>query len=292
MNRVKQPRNWTKRLVLLFAGLVVISMMLRWFEHSQVFQPTRLMGISGAELRQLGGQDVIFQSADGIKLNGWFFPGSTNSEGRVQAVLVCHGNGGNISHRVELAEALRSTGMSVFLLDYRGYGRSEGRPSEEGTYQDAVAAYHWLTAKGFEPGRILVYGESLGGGVASELAVRAQTAGLVLQSTFTSIPDLGAELFPWLPVRWLGRVRYETLSKLPRLEVPILVMHSRSDEIVGFRHAQKNFAAAHPPKLFWEIEGTHNSALENRTNFLAGIAGLLKLIEEKSKIATPGPGSQ
>ena len=116
------------------------------------------------------------------------------------------------------APLLLATGVNVFVFDYRGYGRSQGRPSEEGTYRDAQAAYQWLRQKGFPGTNIIAFGESLGGGVAAELAVRETVGGLVLQSTFTSIPDMGAELFPWLPVRWLGTIRYDTRSKLPRLQ--------------------------------------------------------------------------
>src|SRR5262249_52582451 len=146
--------------------------------------------------------DVYFETADNVRLNGWFFPAGTNSPRAALAVLVCHGNAGNISHRLELCRALLATGVSVFVFDYRGYGRSKGRPSEEGTYRDAQAAYRWLQEKGFAGSNILAYGESLGGGVAAELALRERLGGLILQSTFTSIPDIGAELFPWLPVRW------------------------------------------------------------------------------------------
>jgi fermentation-respiration switch protein FrsA (DUF1100 family) len=194
-------------------------------------------------------------------------------------MLVCHGNAGNISHRLDTCIALLATGVNVFVFDYRGYGRSEGRPSEEGTYRDAQAAYQWLRQKGFPGTNIVAFGESLGGGVATELAVREPVGGLVLQSTFTSIPDMGAELFPWLPVRWLGTIRYDTHSKLPRLKVPVLVMHSPADELVGFHHGQRNFAAANEPKLFWELRGDHNNPLADTKHFIAGMEKFLTLIE-------------
>ena len=177
--------------------------MFRWFEHSQVYHPDRVLTATGAELGRPF-EDVSFKASDGVELNGWFFPASTNSPRRHLAVLVCHGNAGNIGHRLDTCAALLATGVNVFVFDYRGYGRSQGRPSEEGTYRDAQAAYRWLRQKGFAGTNIIAFGESLGGGVAAELAVRETVGGLVLQSTFTSIPDMGAELFPWLPVRWLG----------------------------------------------------------------------------------------
>jgi len=275
MNR---RRKLTKTLIELLATCLLIVIMLRWFEHSQVYHPDRVLAATGAALGR-SFEDVSFKASDGVELNGWFFPASTNSHRPRLAVLVCHGNAGNISHRLDTCIALLATGVNVFVFDYRGYGRSEGRPSEEGTYRDAQAAYQWLRQKGFPGTNIIAFGESLGGGVAAELAAREPVGGLVLQSTFTSIPDMGAELFPWLPVRWLGTIRYDTHSKLPRLKVPVLVMHSPVDELVGFHHGQRNFAAANQPKLFWELRGDHNNPLADTQHFIAGIEKFLSLIE-------------
>jgi len=255
--------------------------MLRWFEHSQVYCPDRILQTTGAELGRPF-QDVYFRASDGVELNGWFFPSDTNSARSAQVVLLCHGNAGNISHRLDMAQALLSTGVNVFLFDYRGYGRSQGHPSEEGTYRDAEAAYQWLEQRGFAGRHILVFGESLGGGVAAELATRVVTAGLVLQSTFTCIPDIGAELFPWLPVRWLSSIKYDTLSKLPRIKAPILVMHSRGDTLIRFRHSERNFAAAQEPKLFCELVGDHNDPLTDRTQFIADFEKFLALVTKQT----------
>ncbi len=137
----------------------------------------------------------------------------------------------------------------------------------------------WLQQKGFAGTNIIAFGESLGGGVAAELAVREPVGGLVLESTFTSIPDIGAELFPWLPVRWLAKIRYDTRSKLPGLRVPVLVLHSPADELVGIHHAKANFAAANGPKLFWELQGDHNNPLADPKQFIAGLEKFLSLIK-------------
>ena len=245
--------------------------MLRWFEHSQVYHPDRILTATGAELGRPF-EDVFFKASDGVALNGWFFPAAFNSARRQLALLVCHGNAGNISHRLQLCEALLQTGVNVFLFDYRGYGRSEGRPGEEGTYCDAQAAHHWLVQKGIAGRNIIVFGESLGGGIASELALREACGGLVLQNTFSCLGDLGPELFPWLPVRWISTLKYETCARLPRLKIPVLVMHSRGDRLVGFHHAEKNFALANQPKLFWELKGGHNDAVfDDRENFIMGM---------------------
>jgi fermentation-respiration switch protein FrsA (DUF1100 family) len=257
---------------------LTLLFMLRWFEHNQVYHPLRQLDASGADLDPAF-EDASFHSRDGLRLNGWFFPARTNTSRVELVMLICHGNGGNISHRLGTCDALLSTGVNVFVFDYRGYGRSQGRPSEEGTYLDAQAAYQWLRQKGFAGTNILVHGESLGGGVGAELALREPIGGLVLLSTFTSIPDIGVELFPWLPVRLLARIKYETHRKLPRIHVPLLVMHSRADSLVAFRHAEQNFAAANEPKLFWELRGGHNEMLSDREQFIAGIEKFLTVVE-------------
>jgi fermentation-respiration switch protein FrsA (DUF1100 family) len=274
-------RKLAKTLIELLVTCLLIFLMLRWFEHSQVYHPDRVLAATGAELGRPF-ENVPFQASDGVELNGWFFPASTNSPRPRLAVLVCHGNAGNISHRLGLCAALLATGVNVFVFDYRGYGRSQGRPSEEGTYRDAQAAYQWLRQKGFPGTNIIAFGESLGGGVAAELAARATVGGLVLQSTFTSIPDMGAELFPWLPVRWLGTIHYDTRSKLPRLKVPVLVMHSPADGMIAFHHGQSNFAAANEPKLFWELRGEHNDPLADAQHFIAGLEQFLSLIASRA----------
>jgi hypothetical protein len=263
--------------LLLFGGFCFF--MLRWWEHRQVYHPSRELEAAGAELGRPF-EDVHFTAADGIELHGWFFPADTNSPRAHLALLICHGNGGNISHRLGLCAALLETGASVFVFDYRGYGQSRGRPGEEGTYRDAQAARQWLRQKGFGGEQIIAFGESLGGGVASDLALREALGGVVLQSTFTSIPDIGKELFPWLPVRSIGTIKYDTHGKLPRLKVPVLVMHSREDDLVPFHHAEKNFAAACAPKLFCELHGGHNDALWEQPQFRTSVEQLLNLAEE------------
>jgi fermentation-respiration switch protein FrsA (DUF1100 family) len=261
--------------------------MWRQFEHNQVYHPNRDLLATGAELGRPF-ENVLFRARDGIELNGWFFPADQGSGRARLAMLFCHGNAGNIGDRLDTCAALLETGVNVFVFDYRGYGRSQGRPSEAGTYDDAQAAYEWLQKKGFAGDNIVAFGESLGGGVASELALRVTLAGIVLESTFTSIPNIGAEIFPWLPVRWLANIRYDTRSKLPRLKLPVLVMHSRDDDLVRFQHGQKNFAAANEPKRFCELKGPHNDPLADRPGFIAGIEQFLQLVERAAlKSASP-----
>src|SRR5262245_58243226 len=179
--------------------LLLLYVILRWFEHAQVYFPTKRLDAEAAALRRPC-EDVYFKASDGVRLNGWFFPARTNSPRSHFALVLFHGNAGHIGHRLDHFRLLLDTDVTLFAIDYRGYGRGEGRPGESGTYLDAQAAHAWLVQKGFAPKNVIAVGESLGGGVASELALRESLGGLILQGTYTSIPDIGSELFPWLPV--------------------------------------------------------------------------------------------
>jgi uncharacterized protein len=276
--RMNKPPSRIGKLVGLCLTFLPGRCFLRWFERHQVYHPRTELAATGHALGRPF-EEVAFLAGDGPELAGWFFPAQTTSTRARLAVLVCHGNGGNIGHRLELCDALLCTGLNVLIFDYRGYGRSQGRPSEEGTYKDAQAALHWLQARGFPSDRVVAFGESLGGGVVSELALRTRLAGIVLLSTFTSVPDLGVELFPWLPVKALATIHYDTRAKLPRLALPVLVMHSRTDELIGFHHAQQNFDAAPGPKLFWELTGGHNDPLADRRQFVEGWERFLGMLE-------------
>ncbi len=270
-------------LLLALVALLAFLMFFRSFELRQVYYPDRNVD-SAARLAAQPSDDVYFETADGLKLNAWFYPAATNSPRQHLAVVLCHGNGGNIGHRIDVCRALRELGLNVFSFDYRGYGLSEGEPSEKGTYLDAQAAHRWLRDRGFAAENIIAYGESLGGGIASELSLSLPTAGLILQSTFTSIPDIGSELFPWLPVRLLARIRYDTLERLPRIKVPVLVLHSRDDGMIGFTHSERNFAAAKEPKLFAELKGGHNDPLADQDGYIRAMEGFLKLIETRGQV--------
>jgi len=257
---VLRVNSYIPLLLKIAAGAVCLLLFLRWFERAQVFIPSRSMDASPAELNRPF-ENLTLVTRDEVQIHAWFFPADPGSPRGGWGILLCHGNAGNLSHRVDLFRLLLETGVSVLAFDYRGYGLSQGRPSEEGVCQDAMAAYRWLRKRGFAAERIVALGESLGGAVAAELARREPLGGLILQSTFTSIPDMGAELFPWLPVRWLGRIRFDTQSILPQIKIPVCIMHSRSDTLVPFHHAEKNFAQANDPKMLFELRGDHNDAL-------------------------------
>jgi fermentation-respiration switch protein FrsA (DUF1100 family) len=283
----KSRKRW---FVLLRIGLYILAiyLMLRWFEYKQIYYPAHKMDATPGQLGRPF-EDVFIPVENGERVNAWYFP-ARNAASPV--VLVCHGNAGNISHRLDLAALLLEAGAGVLLVEYRGYGSSDGKPGEENSYRDAQAAHHWLTGKGVAGTNIIGYGESLGGGVVSELAVRETLGGLILQSTFTSMTDVGAELFPWLPVRLISTIKYNTRAKLPKLRVPVLILHSRRDDLVAFHHAEENSAAANEPKFLREISGGHNDALwSSRPAMLAAIREFLQnpLVNHGRAQAAPAP---
>lgn len=198
---------------------------------------------------------LTLSTPDGERLDAWFIP-SPQSRG---VVLILHGNAGNISHRMDTIAMFHRQGYGVLIFDYRGYGRSTGKPSEPGLYLDAQTAWAYLTdQRGFAPGRIVLFGESLGGAVAARLAAQYQAGALLLSSVFTSAPALAADLYPWLPTRWLVRLRYDTRAALGKVRSPVLVAHSPEDEIVPFDHGRRLFEAAAEPKVFLQLAGGHN----------------------------------
>lgn len=217
-------------------------------------------------------EDVSIETSDGVALHGWFVPG--NGE---RVLLFFHGNAGNISHRLESISQFLRLGLSVLIIDYRGYGHSEGRTTEQGIYRDAEAAWRYLTeVRALPPDRIVVFGRSMGASAAAYLAAQHRPLALVVESSFTSVPDIAAEYYPWLPVRWLSRLRHSTEDFVRQASCPVLVIHSRDDEIVAVRHGEAIFAAANEPRAFLELRGTHNDAyLRDERSYLAGLRAFL-----------------
>ncbi|MHC4716284.1 MAG: alpha/beta hydrolase, partial [Planctomycetota bacterium] len=243
------------------------------FQSRLVYFPNRKVRITPGDFG-VEFEEVTFPAADGTKLSAWFLP-VRKPKG---VVLFCHGNAGNMSHRMDSLAIFRRMGYSVLIFDYRGYGRSEGSPSEEGTYQDARAAWDYLvTTRRADPRGIVLFGRSLGGAVAAKLATEESPAGLILESTFTSINDLGAQRYWFLPVRLLSRFRYQTLGLIGRVNCPLLVVHSREDELIPFDHGRALFEAAGEPRSFLEISGTHNDGfLTSKATYTKGLKGFLR----------------
>jgi uncharacterized protein len=259
-SRRENRRRWRRRLLRLMAGGVLayagIFAVLLLLEDRLVFRPTP----AGEYWRQPPNdrvQDVALRLADGTALHAWWCPteGWAADQG---AILYFHGNGGNLSGYSGRIKRLQQGPLhqAVLIVDYPGYGRSEGRPSEVGCYAAADAAYDWLTGEqGVPPQRVLIYGESLGGGVAVELAARRDHRALVLEKTFTSMPDMAAHLFPWLPARWLVRNHFDNLSRIGQCRRPVFIAHGTADGTVPFVQGQRLFAAANEPKQFLQMEG-------------------------------------
>jgi hypothetical protein len=201
-------------------------------------------------------EDAWFQSDDGTKLFGWYVPAAASSP----VLLWCHGNAGNVIHRLENLAELHRIGLSVFIFDYRGYGRSEGKPSEEGLYRDALAAYDYLTrTRGVRPERLVLFGRSLGASVVGDLAGKKPAAGLILESPFPSIAAMAREHYAGLPMHWLLSGRFPLEERLKQVAMPVLVIHGDRDEIVPIELGRQVFAAAREPKAFYVIEGAdHN----------------------------------
>lgn len=200
-------------------------------------------------------EDIRLKTSDGIDLHGWYVP-APQPRG---TVLFLHGNAGNISHRIDSVAMFHRLGYSTLIFDYRGYGSSSGKPTEQGTYHDAEAAWRYLTEQQQIPScRIVLFGESLGGAVAAWLAAREKPAALVIASGFTSVPDLGQQLYPYLPVRLLSRIRYDTRESLRSVTAPVLIAHSKEDDIIPYEHGRALFAAANPAKQFLDLAGGHN----------------------------------
>ncbi len=221
-------------------------------------------------------EDAWFRAADGTRLHGWYVP----RPGGRAAVLFCHGNAGNITHRAGALEMLhRRAGASVLIFDYRGYGRSEGRPNGANVLADARAARHWLAGREkIAEGDVVVMGESIGGAVAVDLAARDGARALVLESTFDNLPDVAAYHFPWLPVRWLMRTWLDSAAIIGQYHGPLFQSHGDADTIVPFQFGRRLFEAGNQPKQFLLLAGhDHNEPMpagyyDALAAFLEGLA--------------------
>lgn len=254
-------RSWPSRIgrfvlrwTVFYLGIVLVMWLL---ERKLAFRPT--LAADGWEAPVAAGtQDVSFPSADGTTIHAWWLPGPSPEAG---ALLLANGNGGNLSHRGELADHLhRRLGCGVMLFDYPGYGKNAGSPSEQGCYAAGEAAFQWLTTEAKVPAnRVILMGESLGGGTAVELATRHDHRALVLLYTFTSLPAAAKYHYPFLPTHTVMRTRFDNLSKLPRCTRPVFVAHGTADRIVPFAHGEALYAAANGPKEFFWVEGAGHS---------------------------------
>jgi fermentation-respiration switch protein FrsA (DUF1100 family) len=216
----------------------------------------------------LAAKDVEVTASDGVQLHAWWI----ERPGAPLATLHLHGNAGNITHRDLVAGIVTAAGSSVLLLDYRGYGKSKGRPTEAGLYRDATAAYDWLVSKGYRPDQIIIHGESLGTAVAVELATRKPCAGIILEAPFTSARAVAQRVMPWIgPLLVWG---YDSKSRIGRVNAPVFIIHGDRDEIIDYELGEELFAAAREPKRFWALKGgSHNDLhIAGQREFAARLA--------------------
>jgi len=252
-----------RALLAVYLSVVVLMMI---FEHHFIFFPGKYDGGAAWSPTGLNYRDVYFKAADGTKLHGWYLP----HESPRAVVLFAHGNAGDITNRVEMAQQLQKRGLTVFLFDYRGYGRSGGRPNEEGILADARAARAKLAElSGVGSGEIVLMGRSLGGGVMVDLAAKDGARALILESTFTSLPDVAAIHYPWLPVRMLMRSRLDSLSKIQKYDGPLLQSHGDRDNLIPIELGRRLYDSIDrpdgPDKVFFTVEGGgHNSVQPNK----------------------------
>jgi uncharacterized protein len=225
-----------------------------------VYHPEPWQDRDWARLSGLPLEDVWFQAADGVRLFGWYVEAQEDRP----VILWCHGNAGNIIHRLENLNLLYRLGFSIFLFDYRGYARSQGRPSEEGLYQDAFGAYDYLTRiRMIRPERVIIFGRSLGAAVAGELAAQKPAAGLILESAFPSIEAVAKFHYGGLPVHRLLGADFRLIDRLPHLSLPKLIIHGDNDDIIPLELGRQVFEAAKPPKFFYVVPGAdHNNTYQ------------------------------
>lgn len=251
----QKAKIWLKRLLFVFFSLLIGGLlMLTLFQSKLLYHPTQ----EHDAVPKQNHENIWMQSTNGRKIHGWWFP---LQQAQI-TILLCHGNAGNISHRLFFVPMFQKRKAQFFLFDYQGFGKSEGTPSEQGTYDDAKAAWDFLTkTKQIPASQIVIFGRSLGSSIASQLASTVQAKGLILEAPFSSFHDVGKAHFPYLPVRWLARFHYPTALYLQKRSCPLLILHSTQDEVIPYSLGQTCYEQASSPKEFVTIQGSHNDGI-------------------------------
>ncbi len=254
MRKTRAYRAVMALLRIIFFSYAGLALIMYGCQARMIYFPTSQIEATPADVG-LQYEDVTLEPAEGAHIHGWWVP-HENARG---ALLFCHGNAGNISHRIDSILDFHRLGLSVFIFDYRGYGMSSGRPNEKRTYEDAAAAWRHLTEdRRIEPERIVIFGRSLGGGPAAWLAAREKPGVLIIESSFTSLVDVASHYYPYLPVRLLLRTRYPVAEYVRDVKAPVIVAHSPDDEIIPYSFGQAVYEAASEPKHWYEMHGSHN----------------------------------
>jgi len=247
--------SMTSYVIIFVLGLLLLNVWMYFQQPQMIFYPLRELSQNPADWG-LDYEDVTLNTVDNVQLHGWYIPQQRSK----QVLLFFHGNAGNISHRRDSIELFHRLGLNVFIIDYRGYGKSRGNPDEQGLYRDAAAAWDYLTEeKGIASDHILIFGRSLGGAVAARLAAGVQARGLILESTLSSARDFARTVFPILSRLVFTRYDFNTAENIQHVHYPVLVLHSPDDEIMPFHLGEKIFQAAQQPKHFVRMRGGHNN---------------------------------
>ena len=277
-------RMWTalKITITLVVCYVAIVIWVYASQRKMLFHPSHFDAGSPTDVG-LAYEDVRMKTSLGTRIQGWWLP----HEKPRFTLLFSHGNAGNITHRIQSLRIFHDLGLSVMVYDYSGYGQSDGEPSEEATQADAQAAWDWLVNEQHIPAdQIVLFGRSLGGAVTARLAADLASngvtpAGIIMESTFSSVPDMGAYMYPWLPVRQLAKYKYDSVAALTSVTAPALFAHSGDDEIVPFALGDRLYLSYGSHKQFMEMRGDHNSGyMEMGPEYPAGLDQFLKALKE------------
>lgn len=241
-------------------GLYLVMLIYLYFvQKSLVFFPSKDF-IATPDALDLKYENLNFELDGKSKIHGWYFPNNNDTiSAETKAVLFCHGNAGNISMRFPTIELFNELNIPFLIFDYRGFGQSTGELSEQSTYDDAKRCYDFLVReRNFKPENIIIFGRSLGGAVATELAKNEKCGGLILESTFSSAKDAGARIFPIFPIKILLKYNFDSKNKIGQINCPLLVIHSPEDDIIPYDMGEKLFELGREPKTFLKISGLHN----------------------------------
>ncbi len=276
MHRRKPLSTVWSIVLVVVGGYVALLLYLYFFQANFLYLPQipSYEILARPDTIGLAYEEVTIVTDEGVPLDAWFLP-VDQPRG---VLLFFHGNAGNISHRLDSLKVFNELGLATLIFDYRGYGRSRGVPSEEGTYRDAEAVWRYVTEQRHtKPKDTVLFGRSLGSAVAAYLATQHTPGALIIESGFTSVPDMAAEAYPFFPARWLARFRYDTEAYLESVSCPVLIVHSRDDEIVPFAHGRRLFAVANAPKQLLEMRGGHNEGfLVSGQTYMDGLDAFLK----------------
>jgi len=257
--------------LIIFYLLLLVFLFLK--QKNLVYYPLKKIEQTPTDIGLKFSEEII-KTKDGINIFAWYIPSKMSDK----VVLFFHGNAGNVSNRLDFISILNEMGFNILIIDYRGYGQSESIPSEKGTYLDAEASWDFLiTSKKVKEKNIIIWGRSLGGAIAAYLASKKNPGFLIIESSFTCIPEMGKKMFPFLPVKSMSRFRYDTKRYIQNVKSPILIIHSPKDEVVPYSHGEKLFTLASEPKEFLIINGSHNYGfIDSQAIYIDGVKNFLE----------------